>query len=211
MAEGGNRCEDDVGLHRRQALVVEAHRFQRRGRQVRHHDVCRGDETAYDAPAGFRHWIEGETAFVAVHLQEHRAFAALAGACLRHDRLNEAVFRSLSPFDPDNLGTQVAQKGRAVRPGNIAAEVEHANALENPPAAISVPRHDVSLQFVSLSHFRTVGSCANDRQATAIEKGRVTKFCILFSLCSLLYARWDRRRSAPDAMDEEGRLRDAVG
>ena len=182
MTEGRNRGENDVGFYRRQTFVVEAHRFQRRRRQVCHHDVCRGDEAAHDAPAGFRHGIEGKAALVAVHLKEHRPFTALAGPRLRHDRLNEAVLRSLAPFDPNNLGPQVAQQGRAVRPGNIAAEVEYADTLQNSPAATSFARHDVSLRFRFPVSFSDRLGCANDRQGLAIEKGRATKFCILFSL-----------------------------
>ena len=39
--------------------------------------------------------------------------------------------RAGDPGDPDDIRAEIAEKRRAVRPGDIAAEVEYANACEN--------------------------------------------------------------------------------
>ena len=130
MAEGGNGGEDDVGLHRLQAVIVEPHGLQRRRRQVGDHDIGGGDELLHDFPAFLAHRVECEAALVPVHLQIHGAFAAIARCRSRHNRLHEPVFAAVALFHPDDFRTEIAQQRRAIGAGDVAPEIEHPDAFE---------------------------------------------------------------------------------
>ena len=124
-AERGHGGEDDVGLHRAQAVEIERQRAQHLGRQVGDHDVGGGHQLADDlAPLGTG-GIERHRALVAVHHQVHRPDAVGA------DRRHPAVFTAADPLDPDDVGAEIGQQRRAVRPGDVASEVEDPDPVEN--------------------------------------------------------------------------------
>ena len=121
----GHGCQDDVGLDGFQALVIEPHRRKRLRGQIRDHDVCRRDELAHDL-LGFRpHRVERHAALVAVDLQKQCAVAGRGNGRL------ETVLAALALFDADHLGAMLGEQRGAIRPGDVAPEVEHPDALEH--------------------------------------------------------------------------------
>ena len=135
MTEGRNGGEYDVRLRGDETFVIETHRRQRRRRQVRDHDIGGGDETPDDATSRFGHRVQREAALVAVHLKEHRTFAAFARARIGDDRLHEAILAALALLDADDFRAEVAEQRRAIGTGDIAAEIEHADARKNAASA----------------------------------------------------------------------------
>ena len=124
-AEGRDRGEDDVGLDRPQAVEIERERAQHLGRQVGHDDVGGGDELLDDlAPLGAG-GVEAHRALVPVHDEEHGADPV--GTDGRHP----AILAPAAPLDADHVRAEVGEQRRAVRPGDIAPEVEHPKSREN--------------------------------------------------------------------------------
>src|SRR6185437_10495371 len=126
-AETGDRGEDDVGLRLAQAVEVERQRAQHRGRQIGDHDIGGGDEFFDDLAAFRRGGVEGHPQLVAVHRQEHRAAALGPGA----DRDDRAVLAAAPPLDADHLRAEIAEQRGAEWAGDVAAEIEYPNAVEN--------------------------------------------------------------------------------
>ena len=124
-AEGRDRGEDDVRLHATEALEIQRERAQHLGRQVGDDDVGGGHELPHDHAALGRRGIERHRALVAVHDQEERAHA------VRADRRDPAVLAAASPLDADDVGAEIRQERGAVRPGDVAPEVEDADPREN--------------------------------------------------------------------------------
>ena len=71
--------------------------------------------------------VQGHPKLVAIHRQEHGTAALRPGA----DGDELAVFATTNPFDVDHLGTEIGQKCRTERAGNVTPEIEHANAFED--------------------------------------------------------------------------------
>src|SRR5262249_51815149 len=89
------------------------------------HLIRHGDEVAGDLAAGRLHRIERQAKFVAAHLEEHGAFAALG------DGRHPAILAAFDLLDADDLGAQVAQHGAAERAGDVPAEIENAYSFQN--------------------------------------------------------------------------------
>ena len=96
-------------------------------RQIGDDDIGGRDQLPDDLAALGRGRVEGHAELVAVHRQEHRAAALGAGA----DRDEAAVLAAAEPLDADHLGAEIAEQRRAERPGDVAAEIENANAVEH--------------------------------------------------------------------------------
>ena len=125
LAVGRGAGEDDVGLDRGEALVVEPAGPHAGGRHVGHDDVGVGQEPAGDLRPFRRGGVEGEGALVAVALEEGPALAALGHG------LHPAVLAALALLDPDHVRAHVGQDGAAPGRGDEAAVVEHPHPLEN--------------------------------------------------------------------------------
>ncbi len=78
--------------------------------------------------------IERQAELVAAHLEEHRAFAAL------DDGRHPAVLAAVELLDADHFGAEVAQHRAAERTGDVAAEIENANTLEDPGHGLCLPK-----------------------------------------------------------------------
>ena len=124
-AEGRDRGEDDVRLHAAEALEIQRERAQYVGRQVGDDDIGGGHELPHDQAALGRGGIERHRALVAVHDQVEGAHA------VRADRRDPAVLAAASPLDADDVGAEIGQERGAVRPGDVAPEVEDADPREN--------------------------------------------------------------------------------
>ena len=116
--------DDDVGLDRGEASVVEAHRRQARAGQVGNDHVGGANQPAHDLAALVGHRVDGQRQLVAIQLQEQAAFPA------RANRRNKTILAALTLFDADDLGAVLGKQGRAVGAGDVAPEVEDADALE---------------------------------------------------------------------------------
>ncbi len=125
LAIGGDHGQDDVGLDRLEAVVVQLHRRQGLGRQIGHHDVRRLDQPAHHVMPARLHRIQRHAALVAVHLHEEAAFA------VGGDRGLEAVLAAGALFDPDHVRAEFGQQRRAVGPGDVAPEIQDANARQH--------------------------------------------------------------------------------
>ena len=71
--------------------------------------------------------VERHAELVAVHRQEHRAAAIRP----RADRDQAAILAAAKPLDADHLGAEVAEQRGAERAGDVAAEIEDADTVEN--------------------------------------------------------------------------------
>jgi len=109
---------------------IEPERLQGLRRQVHNDDVGGLDQLLHDLAAFGVRGIERQALLVAVHLQEHGAFARRPVGVM-HDRDQGAVFRAVALFDADDLSTHVAQKRSAIGARDIAPEIEHPDSVEN--------------------------------------------------------------------------------
>jgi glycosyltransferase involved in cell wall biosynthesis len=73
------------------------------------------------------HRIERDALFVSVDLQKQSAFATFA------DRRHKAIFAAVAFFHANDLGAKFGQQRRAIRPRDIAPEIQDAHALQNSP------------------------------------------------------------------------------
>ena len=126
-AEGGCGGQDDVRLDRLQRFIIELHRPQCLRRQVGDDDVSGGDQPAHHLLPFRLHRIECDALLVAVDLQEQRTLAALT------DRRHKAILAAVAFLHANDFRTEFGQQGRAIRPRDIAPEIEDANALQNSP------------------------------------------------------------------------------
>ena len=78
-----------------------------------------------DLGAVARTRIQRHAAFVAAPLHETGTIAAFG------NRSRPAVFAAIDLFDADHVGTEIGEQRRAERAGNVAAEIENANAFEH--------------------------------------------------------------------------------
>ncbi len=76
---------------------------------------------------GLAHRVERQAALVAVHLQEHRAFA-WAAVLVLSERNEGAILAPVALLHPDHLGAEIAEQRRAIGSGDIAAEIGDAQA-----------------------------------------------------------------------------------
>ncbi|MGY4458807.1 hypothetical protein ACVWYI_002767 [Bradyrhizobium sp. LB13.1] len=126
-AERGCRRQDDVRLDRLERVVVELHRAQGLRRQIGD-DHVRGRNQAAHHLLPFRlHRIEREALLVAIDLKKQRAFATLS------HRRHEAILAAVALLHANDLGAEFGQQGRAIRPCDIAPEIENAYARQNSP------------------------------------------------------------------------------
>jgi len=107
------------GFTRPEAVEVERERAEHLGRQVGHHDVGGRHELPHDLAPLLAGRVERHGALVPVHREIERAHA------VGGDRRHPAVLAPAAPLDADHVGAEVAQERRAVRPGDVASEVEH--------------------------------------------------------------------------------------
>ena len=73
------------------------------------------------------HARERDALFVSVDLQKQCPFAAFA------DRRHKAIFAAVAFFHANDLGAKFGQQCRAIRPRDIAPEIQDAHALQNSP------------------------------------------------------------------------------
>ncbi len=83
----------------------------------------------HDFAPGIAHWIEGKALLVAVHLQEHRAFARATVFVFRQ-RNEGAVLAAVAFLHPDHFGAEIAQQRRAERARDITTEIDHTHVIK---------------------------------------------------------------------------------
>ena len=96
-------------------------------RQIGDDDVGGGDELLDDLAAFRDGRVKGHPELVAVHRKKHRAAAIRSGP----DRDKAAILAAADPLDADHFGPEIAEQCRAVRPRDIASEIEDSNAVEH--------------------------------------------------------------------------------
>ena len=124
-AKGRHRSQDDVGLDVHQALVVQAHGLQGLLGQVGNHHVGGGHQLLHDLATVGLHRVQRHTQLVACELQEVGTLATFA-----HWQ-DVAVLAAVHLLDANHLCSQIRQHGRAVWPGDVAAEVQDPDAFQN--------------------------------------------------------------------------------
>ena len=99
------------------SMLVLGHSHEHEG-----HDDASHEPADHFGPA-LGEGVEADASLVAVDRQEQRP-------CVGGDGTDEAVFGAGDALDADDVGAHVAQKRRTVRSGNVASEVEDANAAQ---------------------------------------------------------------------------------
>ena len=123
VGRGGG--EDDVRLDGLEARVVQPHPRQRVRRQIGDHHVCRGHQLAQHFLALGLARIEREAALVAVQRQVRAADA------IGVHRRREAILAAVHLLHAHHVRAKIAEQRPAERPGDVAPEIQYANALKN--------------------------------------------------------------------------------
>ena len=125
LAVGRHPDEDHPRVQLLHRLVVEAPPLEHPGPEVLDHDVDLGDELAEDLAPLRRPEVEGDRPLVAALAEPHQRVAAVGPGAEAAEVVPGA--RSL---DLDDVGTELTEHRRAVRPGDVGAEVEHPDAVK---------------------------------------------------------------------------------
>ena len=121
----GDGRVDEPRVELRELVVSEPHPIEDAGPEVLEQDVRMGDELPDDLDAFGPGQVEREVAFPDVLLDVVRGQRVLA-----HRREPREV--ALRRLDLDDVGAEVVQQARAMRPREHAREVEHADAVQRP-------------------------------------------------------------------------------
>ena len=108
-----------------QAVEIERERAQHLRRQVGYDDVGVATSCLTISRSLGAGRVEAHRALVPVHDEEHRADP------VGTDRRHPAILAAAAPLDADHVRAEVRAQRRAVRPGDIAPEVEHPTSREN--------------------------------------------------------------------------------
>ena len=125
FAERGARDEHQLGVDRRQRLVVDAEFLGHVRHVVLDHDVDLRDQLVDDLAALWPPQVDRKALFAAVVCQRHARVAAVALLAAQASLLG-AVGR----LDLDHARTHVREQRAAVRPGDVFGNVEDGNASQ---------------------------------------------------------------------------------
>ena len=130
LTETGDRAIDQAGVDRREIGVTEAPPRQIAQLEVLQKNIRPRRQPADHARAFRAGDVHRRRALVAVGAEVIGALARVAALGVLHERRPPAagVVARTGALDLDHVGAQIAQHLRAGRPGEDAAEVEHAQA-----------------------------------------------------------------------------------
>ena len=129
LPEVADRGQHDGRVRLPQRLVPQSERVEGAGAEALDRHVAVLGEPQHRLAPALRAQVDGDRALVGVEVQEQRR--ALGARLVAEERRHQPRRIALAgPLDLDHVGPVVAEHARAVRPGDVPAEVEHAHVGE---------------------------------------------------------------------------------
>ena len=124
MTKAGLGGEHDAGVNCRQGVVIQTHARKNLGWHIHDHHISILNQTFNNFGRLLVFKVEGQAALVKTSLDEYCTVFIT-------DRANETIFAAAGFVDTDDVGPQPAEQRCTIRPGNVAREIQHPNAVEN--------------------------------------------------------------------------------